>query len=1067
MQLADILLLLTTLAASASPTLAQSGLTPPIDKVEALAPYEELNNLEGPYLDLVLAPIRPMEIDFERGRLYALNGHTSTVHELTTSGQLIRVHDVPWGPVSLAPWFSSGETPSFDYLLVVCRGTHTLARLHLPSGEIDALVELPTEPADIVVHPHSNHAFVSCSGAGVVVEVDVARARIVRQYPIASKEPTFLALRGPAVLVAPMFSGNNSTVETGQFVLDAGPNGVLDLTRPSIALEGLPDHDLFQILPGTEAEPLARGLGAVQFGLAVQPGTQEIWQLSTDGLNKDPALFGEPALRGDFIRNQLARVRPPTQAAGIVEPVEIINLDDSDRITTGIQFDPARTVGQPYHIWFDETGSAYIVGLLTDNVTQLDPSGSFVREWDVGSIPRMVITTPSATHAWVYCWGSSTVETYALGATPVLANTISLGVDPTPEREATGRRLYYSAAFSEHNNASCNSCHIEGNADFLAWDLSGVTDNKGPLVTQFLRGIEETAPYHWRGERAEFSDFNSAFEELLGGDRLTEGDGSEFEALEAFVFSMVQPANPNQHPLRLLDATAGITDIDGTHYPGDATRGQQTFLTEPSSGMAEVTCGRCHMLPIGTAGDIFPDEPLLQDQFRNHFVIASFNAIWRKEQPSIETITLTNGGIERRPTLGVGTSATGLRNSVRDFINDPIFIFDDQQVNDVAAFVNQFDSGLAPAVHRAWLLQAGDAAESDLRMIEHYLLPQAALRSCDIAVVGQVMESGTRRELRWFWDRRSETFLSEDSTVPAQTLEYFAAQAYDEGMKNIFLGLPVGMAQRWAVDFDLDGLFNIDELGFETNPDDPDTDSDGYPDGHEVVHNGDPRNPGIGSDDQELAVISSVEVVYDTAHSAKLLVNVSEPVRAFAIATAPGESHTSESRRLLSSHSLLFTGLSRDTPYDVTVIVRDPANNQTSELLPAALHTSVFLAPHSKIINHIDIIEHQDSGGVLDVSFIATCASKDHVPAADQVLILRVYVNGVLSQDHVQAPLESGPDGRTTARVTQSGLLPGDEVTLAVKSLIDVGTGSTIGWDMPSTDPEERQRVLVYTGTGP
>ena len=33
--------------------------------------------------------------------------------------------------------------------------------------------------------------------------------------------------------------------------------------------------------------------------------------------------------------------------------------------------------------------------------------------------------------------------------------------------------------------------------------------------------------------------------------------------------------------------------------------------------------------------------------------------------------------------------------------------------------------------------------------------------------------------------------------------------------------------------------------------------------------------------------------------------------------------------------------------------------------------------------------------------------------------------------------------------------------------LIDVGTGSTIGWDMPSTDPEERQRVLVYTGTGP
>src|SRR6185295_6674518 len=100
-----------------------------------------------------------------------------------------------------------------------------------------------------------------------------------------------------------------------------------------------------------------------------------------------------------------------------------------------------------------------------------------------------------------------------------------------------------------YNNASCASCHDEGESDFLAWNLSNIErgadlddptdddgfDNKGPMVTQTLTGISTVVPFHWRGEqqaalRGEpaLLDFNDAFESLLGGEPLDEESG-EFD----------------------------------------------------------------------------------------------------------------------------------------------------------------------------------------------------------------------------------------------------------------------------------------------------------------------------------------------------------------------------------------------------------------------------------------------------------------------------------------------------------------------------------------------------------
>ena len=89
---------------------------------------------------------------------------------------------------------------------------------------------------------------------------------------------------------------------------------------------------------------------------------------------------------------------------------------------------------------------------------------------------------------------------------------------------------------------------------------------KGTKVTMSLRGIEETPPFHWRGDRADLANFNPAFEGLLGGDQLSEPEMREFEA---FVFSLSYPANPNL--------------ADDRVYSDDAQRGFDCFATHQTT----------------------------------------------------------------------------------------------------------------------------------------------------------------------------------------------------------------------------------------------------------------------------------------------------------------------------------------------------------------------------------------------------------------------------------------------------------------------------------------------------
>ena len=85
-----------------------------------------------------------------------------------------------------------------------------------------------------------------------------------------------------------------------------------------------------------------------------------------------------------------------------------------------------------------------------------------------------------------------------------LQTTIALE-DPTPSEIAVGRHLFESAKASSTGTFSCASCHIDGNTDQLLWvldtpicDVPGCTQIQ-PRLTMPMRGLRDTAPYHWDG----------------------------------------------------------------------------------------------------------------------------------------------------------------------------------------------------------------------------------------------------------------------------------------------------------------------------------------------------------------------------------------------------------------------------------------------------------------------------------------------------------------------------------------------------------------------------------------
>jgi len=926
------------------------------------APYTYLDNVEGEWVSTNAVPIRPIALASATADVYAVSTQANTVVHFDPTGAA-RSFSTPRGPVSVALWdHDPNDGVPESRVLVVCAETYALAVLDRLTGATVGYLELRdpatgrilSEPQDLLVDTATDTAFVSSAGSDAVAEIDLPTLAVVRTFKLPAKNPVFMAFDGNKdVLVAPMISGNNSAgrreVNSINNPQQQGPT-VLDFLTMALNGTRLPDEDLFRCVRSSGAvQAVTRDVGTLQFGVGIHPGTGQVWQLNTEANNKDPNRQGIAELRGDFVQNRLSISDLPAVGQPANTPATIVDLDKTN---PGFPYDPTRTVGQPYALTF-VNNLGVITGLLTDNVTILDSAGNFVLEFDLppGSIPRGVVFSPLTSLTLVYCWGTNKIEVYTTNLAPTRVLTLDLGFDPTPQPIQAGRRILYDAFFSQKNNMSCVSCHVEMKSDMIVWDLSNKpTDDKGPMLTQSMTGIQKLGPLHWRGELSNgLADFRDAFVNNLGSP--VPLSKPQFEHVVDYIYSIQGSPNPLQNEARIVDDALQPLLIPGAP-PSRATLGQTIYEQE---------CETCHNHPLGTNNGFFGDGSVFEEENprRQKLRVNPFTKTFRREQdadpltPGTQIVNITlpslTGGPDEDipyPILGASNGHVGLSPSLNARVN--AFALTQEQISDVTGFIYQFDYGLAPATFRSTFLDQTNHASVSFDL-QNYFVPQADQRNCDLVVYGESTIGGSRVPMRWYYDRdrAPNGFVAEDSSVSDKSLSFFLTQAQNGEGSNVFMGVPVGMGIGIGVDFDGDDLFNADEtspaLGWLTDPFDPDVDGDGWPDGHEAKNGGDPNDAQTPSNDVTAPVIEHAVTQFVSGRVARINVETDEPCEvtvAYSYPGGPPQSQTSVTPRFARTHSILLDDLLPSTDgspwitYDGTVTATDHAGNTAVVGLP-------------------------------------------------------------------------------------------------------------------------------------
>ena len=826
-----------------------------------------------------------------------------------------------------------------------------------------------------------------------------------------------------------MLSGNNTVARRTETIdppMVANTEGhVADLTDPTVAITGLPDTDLYRIAvntPGAVPVAVGTGLGTVLMGHEVRPGTNDLWLLNTEALNADPARQSEPEVRGDFVRNRITRV----DLAAPGTPPQFIELDDADPGTAGVQFGSG--FGKPYDLAFSSSGYGFVISTLNDKVRMLDGNGVELTEWDLteGCIPRGVELLEPANTLTVLCWGTNVVEGFdvsgflaspgTISGAPPSVMSLSIGYDPTPEARKRGREIFYDGDNSLHANASCESCHVEGDTDGLVWNLSEVEkDDKGPLVTQSLKGIEPTLPYHWRGERS-FADFNPAFDGLLGGTELTSAELADFQA---YIFSLQNPANPFQDSRRVVTSDATVTRfLDGSN-PGNLTPnavdGQEDYLLGTHNG--GVSCESCHQLPLGTANDFFIDITRDRSQ-RATFTVAAFNGLWRKHSQTVPTVTWADGSTNLFSGIGAGFSHAGGAHDLHDFMTVfPSPSHQDQDRMDIAMFVHQVDSGLAPAAHQARYLDV-PANPTGYEPLEWtvWAIEEAKRGNVDLVFIG-TKPNGLRKG-RWYYDRDLDQVWPESLIFPApMSINDFFVPVLLRWEDMIVIAVPVGMGRRFGVDADNDLLLNKDEGVFQLSMWNADHDGDGLTDGTEIYGGSDPKNASSNNATLPAPAIVSVREMYTTTHVSKILVRTDQLTDVDVVCSTPGEpdaivaSPTLARRHTLFLRDLLPGVDVSERTYTCTITVENEVGGvaTTTETIstkpfvrPGNFRPGGFQGGHPDIAVTDDLtVSLVSSGaGLAEVSFEAYLEERRNGnPFEDHRVVVRVLRNGVRVPD--------------------------------------------------------------------
>ncbi|MDX2319395.1 MAG: thrombospondin type 3 repeat-containing protein, partial [Moritella sp.] len=676
----------------------------------------------------------------------------------------------------------------------------------------------------------------------------------------------------------PVTISGNTSPETGLIIKFNGSQWVdeLNIDWSSLVRFSLPDRDVFAI--NANGGPVAQtasysGVGTVLFNMAVNPVSGKVYVANTEAINE--VRFEGPGSSSTTVQGHLheARITVIDPGTGSVTPIHLnkhINYNISPA-PAGVSDD---SLAIPKGMAVTADGSTLYVAAK---------GSAKIGVFNTVSFENNSFTPDSANHITLSAGGPGGlfldetndriyVTTRFDNAISVVDTTTATEIshialhNPEPPSVIAGRQFLYDAKQTSSNGeASCASCHIEGDKDELAWDLGNpdgvvIPNNnpisfiatgadfhpvKGPMVTQTFRGMANHGPMHWRGDRSganeggdaldedlAFKTFNVAFEGLLG--RTGPISAAQMQAYTDFVLQITPPPNP----IRNLDNSL-TTDQQAGHdyYVGDFNSDLVT------------NCNGCHVLDpasgfFGTSG-LMSFEGALQDlkvpQLRN-----MYEKVGMFGMADIPFNNSGDNGYKGDQIRGFGFTHDGSVDTLERFHNAVLFDFTlsdadpDVLRKQMVQFMFAFDSNLKPIVGQQVTLSTITPNSGVIRERVDLLLS----RWGDADIIVKMNIAGEKRGAYYVG---GHTFQMDTTITGPTTMTdlQIRALALTVGQEVTYTAVPPGSGYRLGVDRDEDGFMDYDDncpANYNSGQEDgdgdgignaceqPDFDSDSVPD---------------------------------------------------------------------------------------------------------------------------------------------------------------------------------------------------------------------------------------------
>lgn len=967
---------------------------PALCGIAADPPPPPVENRDGYFVNLEEGPVRPLALGSNGNTLWALNlpDARAVVYDITNrfSPQTIGEVGVGLGPVAivLRPLVAGQQREMW----VVCQSSNAVFVIDEANRRVKDTVRLKGEPTGLAFDAAGQFAYVTLAATNQIAKITASAPHSTD--PIASgfefrsetrpgagqnahvEEPRSLLVEGDDLYALSFQSGNGSFGNEIDFVttkvLDGWQTNAAGVTPVP------PDRDVLHFdlgTPGSLGTNALWRMGTLNLDLARGGPEGDLYVSTVDFLNAtfiDPAgppieiRKGEPEYRKKGFAIHAITHAPPGTGAPNAAPARIdLNADIHPALAAAA---PSFRCAVPNQMVMASENRMYVACYETKNVAVVDLASDSVIAVLQGGLgandpfgPRGLALAEDA--LYVYARGDQRLQVYDVSGlsagtvrAPVVAATREIGFDITPLRIKNGRRHFLNAANSADGASTCNTCHMDGHLDGIAWDLSDFTGRddavprvpKGTKVTMSLRGIEETPPFHWRGDRSDLAKFNPAFAGLLGGTMLSETadplDADQLSEFEAFVFSLSYPANPFLGDDRIPTVSARQGFDCFSNHPSVHQ------VTADSSGATTVlSCAQCHSMAGGSGtlnqvnnpviGLLADDATQLRGTFDKESDPVAFGGV---------------GVLAILPATGWGFANTGFADSLQQFVSLGAFTFpqpgDSQKVRD---FVFQLDTGIAPAAAFAYTVTATGAPEEALLVAQAGASPP----HIDLILRGWIrIAPGNDVAFGALWN--GTQFVPDRAAIAALaplTFSELHNRTANRTGKFTLIGTPVGSGYRLALDRDMDFRLDGDESAAPaTSIFDPDTDDDLFPDGYETRLAFDPTDPLDTPSELVKPMISAAAVAWTNSNVMRVRWKTNEEAKSrlqiqrVAVPGGPGVLvREFREDQFKMQHTLIARGLEPGAIYRPVILAEDPSGNTRRLTLPdQTMRDHEFLSVH-------------------------------------------------------------------------------------------------------------------------